>query len=355
MNIKILQKFDALYILAKKMGSDNILRSFLELDQEVPLPLSISHGVDMNHLIYAQDVLSVEPIHWCYNNEIFDRASQIKSSVKLPHPWIILINSMNSTNSKKKLLIIGPPAGMTNDQNLLKSLSENNIHEGDILIKKRGEIDQSESFWIEEGFGVVSAGESDSGFYMRLFEILSEYESIISCSMSSALIFAAALGKECGVLDNYHMSTYELEDYTNFINFHESVGRQFLEIMINGSSGDLQNFSQVLLGIEFMDNQKFLKDKLMSSFIDLDSPFYYSKKTFLPTQKFMEFAALKLNKPSLLNVSIKNIIKKFSNPKISIISKNEISIYKNGISQENFISHSTPYIAGLTEPGRAID
>lgn len=355
MDIKILQKFNQLYVLAKKMGSEDILRSFLELDQEIPLPLSISHGVDMNHLIYAQDVLSIEPIHWCYNNAIFDRATKIKPSIKLPHPWIILMNSMPPIDAKKKLLIIGPPAGKTNDQNLLKSLSEQNIFEADILIKKRGETDQSESFWIEEGFGVVSAGNSDSEFYMRLFKIISNYESIISCSMSSALIFAAALGKECSVLEDYHMVTYELEDYTNFISFHQSIGKKFLEIMSSDSFESLQNFSQNILGIQFMSNQKIMKDQLILNLKELDSPFYYSKKNFLPIQKFNEFLAVKLNKRSLLNLSVNNIIKKLNKPKISLISKNEISIYKNGINKNNFTSSTISYVPGLTEPGRSID
>jgi hypothetical protein len=355
MNTHIFKKIDAFYPLAKKMGSDQILRSFLDLDISLPLPLSISHGVDMNHLTEAQDVSSIEPIHWCYNDEIFARASLIKPCIKIPHPWTILADITSSIKVQKSLLIIGPPAGKTNDMNLLTSLKKKGIHGGDILIKKRGETSKSEDFWKHEGFGIVSAGKSDSGFYKRLFEIISKYESILSCSMSSALIFAASLGKQCSVVDDFHMVTYELADFANFINFKGSAARDFLSILDNGSSANLQNFSQNLLGIQYLGSQAIMKDKLITKLNRIENPIHHSKHDFLITKKLLEYISIKLNKPSLINMSFESISKKIFNPKVSVISKNEISIYKYGISSKNFTSKTISYVSGITEPGRAID
>jgi hypothetical protein len=355
MNTHIFKKIDSFYLLAKKMGSDQILRSFLDLEVSISLPLSISHGVDMNHLTEAQDVSSIEPIHWCYNDEIFARASLIKPCIKIPHPWTILADMTSSIEAQKSLLIIGPPAGITNDMNLLTSLRKKGIHSGDILIKKRGETSKSEDFWKQEGFGIVSAGKSDSGFYKRLFEVISKYESILSCSMSSALIFAASLGKKCSVVDDFHMVTYELADFKNFINFKGSAAKEFLSILDSGSLANLQNFSQNLLGIQYLGSPASMKSKLISKLDRIDSPIHHSQHDFLITKKLLEYISIKFNKPSLINMSFNSISKKIFNPKVSVISKNEISIYKHGISNTNFTSQTISYISGVTEPGRAID
>jgi hypothetical protein len=355
MKIADLRKYDSLYVLSKKMGSGNILRSFLQLDEDVPLPLSISHGVDMNHLHEAQDISSIEPLHWCYNEDIAKRAYEIKQCAHLPHPWIILKELNSRQVASKKLLIIGPPDGKTNNLNLLKSLKKKEINKGDVLIKQRGDKDISKNFWINEGYGVVTAGSSDGEFYNKLFSLISKYEEVVSCSMSSALIFSAALGKKCSVLEDYLMTTYELSNYSSFINFKGSVAPIMLGMIKKGENANLINFAENLLGIGYLDHPVEMKKKLLIHIDKIQAPIHHhiSRPFFL--KKFYEIAALKLNKPSLTKMTFMDILKSISSPKVSIVNKNEISIYLSGMNDLNFSSSTIKYQANITEPGRAID
>jgi hypothetical protein len=50
-----------------------------------------------------------------------------------------------------------------------------------------------------------------------------------------------------------------------------------------------------------------------------------------------------------------DIMKSISSPKVSIVTKNEISIYLLGMNDLNFSSSTVKYQANITEPGRAID
>lgn len=355
MKITDLRKYDSLYILSKKMGSGNILKSYLELDDNLPLPLGISHGVDMNHLHEVQDISSIEPLHWCYNESIAKRAHGIKQCACLPHPWIMLKELNLRQTSSNELLIIGPPDGKTNNLNLLKSLKKKNINKGDILIKQRGDVDISKNFWINEGYGVVTAGNSNDEFYNRLFSLISKYERVLSCSMSSALIFSAALGKKCSVLEDFSMTTYELSSYSSFINFKGSVAPIMLEMINKGSDADLINFTENLLGIGYLDQPIELKNKLLINFEKIQAPIHHhiSRPFFL--KKLYEIIALKLNKPSLTKMKLIDILKSFSNPKVSMVTKNEISIYLLGMNDSNFSSSTVKYQDKITEPGRAID
>lgn len=342
-------------MLAKKMGSGNILKSYLQLSDDFPLPLGISHGVDMNHLKEAQDISSIEPIHWCYNENIVKRAHGTKEYIRLPHPWIILKELNLKQSTSNELLIIGPPDGKTNNLNLLKSLKKKNIDKGHILIKQRGDIDNSKNFWINEGYGVVSAGYSDDKFYNRLFNLISQYEKVISCSMSSALIFAAALGKKCSVLEDFSMTTYELSSYSSFINYKGSVAPIIIEMMQNSADDDLVNFTENLLGISYLDTSRELKNKLLSNIENLNFPIHHHAPRSIALKKFYETIAFRLKKPSLLQMTLIDILRSFTSPKVSLITKNEISIFLSGINDSNFSSSTIKYKAKITEPGRAID
>ena len=50
-----------------------------------------------------------------------------------------------------------------------------------------------------------------------------------------------------------------------------------------------------------------------------------------------------------------DILRSLTSPKVSLITKNEISIYLSGENDSNFSSSTIKYQAKITEPGRAID
>ena len=117
-----------------------------------------------------------------------------------------------TNNENNGTLLIAPPGGIRNNKSLLKIINRMQISNLTILIKS-GEILEDKIFWESNGFNTISAGKSDSNFYRRLYEILSSHSCVIGCSMSSALIFASALGKKCSIMNDYYFNVYEINNF----------------------------------------------------------------------------------------------------------------------------------------------
>ncbi len=225
-DIEVLRRYSRLYKSSYNMGSARILRHYLELDESFPIPLSLSHGVDLNNWHEAADVRSIEPIHWSYNNVIHQRALNVKASLRLPHPWLLLREGRAPARGMGTL-VIGPPPGDSNDSALQRCLNMSGIKDYDILEKYRGNVSSSIAFWERNGINVVSAGSTDQLFYERLFSLIDRYEYVISGTLSSALVFAAAIGKKCRVLENYTYSAYDVANYANNV-FKSEIAEKFL-------------------------------------------------------------------------------------------------------------------------------
>jgi len=133
------------------------------------------------------------------------------------------------------------------------------------------------------------------------------------------------------------------------------VAPVMLEMIKKGENVNLINFAEDLLGIGYLDQPTEMKKKLLINIEEIQAPIHHhiSRSFFL--KKFYEILALKLNKPSLTKMAFMDILKSVSSPKVSIVNKNEISIYLFGMSDSNFSSSTVKYQANITEPGRAID
>lgn len=336
------------------MGSAKILRRYLKLADDFPIPMSIAHGVDFQNSIVPLDVGAIEPLHWSTSYSMYDLAKSIKPTLIVPHPWVILKKS-NVTTLGRGTLVIGPPPGASNDIALYNSLQRSGIHSYDILLKSRGAIGDSRKFWAEKGIHVITAGSVDQGFYERLYMLINGYSTIVGCTVSSALFFAASLGKSCRLLENYQCSFYDVFDYLKQVKFNALIGKSFVHALINEENQIAFDIAESLLGAQFIGEEEEIKTKLFDSIEKLTYPVYHTGSRNQLVRSATLKLALATGKTGLLqNKPLDYLYKRIIN-RVSLIRINEVDIWLNGLNEKNFHSETVPYVRGYTEPGCAVD
>ncbi len=352
MHIKKLKYYSKLYRSSSNMGSARILRNYLQIASDFPIPLSIAHGVDFDQCQEALDIRSIEPIHWSCNDSIHAKALTIKPSVRLPHPWLMLKDTRPSQRGYG-ILVIGPPPSKANDEALLKCLKEIGIDTCDILLKYRGNIDLSKNFWMDNNYGVVSAGDNNDLFYDRLFDIIQKYEYVIGCTLSSALFFASALGKKCKIIENYFFISYEISNYLNFVNFSSEVGKNYTKLLKLNDHSEAENLAMHVLGDTFLKSPKILKEKLNAAIAVVKEPVYYNKTYRFLMKKILLHGSTLTGTSSLISFGFIGAINRKINFNVSLIKINEIDIWLNDLNNQNYQEKEIKFIKNVTIPGRA--
>ena len=358
MNIEKLKYYEKLYKSSESMGSARILRDYLQLKSSFPIPLSIPHGVDMNHTSMAMDVQSVEPIHWSINNLVHERAVKVKPSIKIPHPWLIL-KSTRLAKSGAGVLVIGPPPGKSNDNALLSCLKSLKINSYDLLLKYRGQIDLSKKFWESNGVKVITAGPSDGFFYDRLFDLLENYEHVIGCTLSSALFFAASIGRKCEIIEDYAYSAYETSNYLEFADFTSPVAIKFVNLLkVKNYLAASDMASDILGSAFFTENNELrvgLREELKSAIESLEYPVYFKNKVGFADRNIVLFISLWFGKTGLISSGFSGYFRRYFKNQVSIININEIDVWINGLNNKNFQIKKIQYEKNVTELGWAVD
>jgi hypothetical protein len=354
MHIEDLRKYERIYKSSRLRGSARILREYLGFDKTFPIPLAISHGVDAGQAYTAGDISNPEPIHWSYNELIHERALSAKPSIRLPHPWLML-KASNPPKLGNGMLVIGPPPGPSNDAGLLSCLKDMGIESYDLLLKPRGNIEPSRDFWHKNGISVVSGGDADIFFYDRLFRLIENYEFIIGGTLSSALFFAAAIGKKCKIIKNYTCSFYDCADYLEIVDFTSAVTRKFAQLLHSENYGEASTMAEAVLGKAFMAPRLDMTKELISAIEALKEPAYFNPKLSLAERKVVLAISKWTGRTSLLNHGVLGYFHLRLNSRVKIITLNEIDIWLNGLNEENFHSEEIEYIKGVTEPGWAVN
>lgn len=350
-----LERYRPLYNSARRMGSARILREYLDLPSDFVVPLSIAHGVDMNHTSTAMDVDAHEPLHWSYNALIHERARLRKPSVRLPHPWLMLRDLHGTGLTGSGVLVIGPPPGRSNDLSLHEQLGIEGFSSFDILLKYRGDAERSREFWESRNVSVKSAGVQDEDFYDRLYRLLQEYEYVVGCTLSSALFYAAAIGKKCLVLENYRCSAYETPDYLTRADFSSPTGRNFLKLLRDRRHAEATAMAADVLGSEFLRDPKDMARELEQAITSLAGPIHHSGNTAWLLQKAAEALALATGKTGLIRLSPRGLITRNLRKQVCVMYINEIDVWLSGLNADNFQLKKVPYVKGVTEPGWAVD
>lgn len=344
------------------MGSASILKEYLDLDNDYPICLSISHGVDFNHTTNAYDIESIEPIHWAYNKDIYERSCNLKPAIQIPHPWLLLHDMEKGKASIKsgKTLIIAPPPSEANDRNLFKLISHLNPMDLEILVKHRGagqKIDSSVKFWESKGIKTISAGPPNDSFYRNLYFLLSQFESILACTMSSAVVFGVSIGCKCELITNYFAQGYETENYLTKTSFNKqsfniNSSKKIILSIENKNFSLARELCERILGIDFINNKLIIKNSLEDEYKKLQHPFNtYSSNIIIYQVRLILFKIFK--KSSIVNGSVfKNFFNKF-NAHVTYIEMNEIDVFKDGVNDQNFIIKKIRYRKGINDPGSA--
>lgn len=336
MNYNELLRFSDLYRHSKYMGVDRIFRDYYSLQSDCPVPLSLPHGVDFGHCHGPMDIFSVEPIHWSHNHEIHEMAKKIKPSLLIPHPWIMICEGKKIIEGQG-VLMIGPPPSPSNDKKLLDLVKDDINHDWSILIKARGNYQDSIKFWQSHGVNAITSGEPDSKFYYRFLDLISSYKAVIGCTFSSALMFAAAIKKDVRLIEGYKYQSYANSMIERQVNFRSPAAKKTVNIFSEGNQELIQRESLRILGGDIKSNSLFDVAAFDTEIRKLKRPFWTSSdSSFSIPYRFREIAAVLLNKPSIIKYGLTDYAAILKKNKVSIMEINEIDAWKGGLNLGNF-------------------
>ena len=350
MKNSVLQHYKNLYTSAKNMGSGELLRDFLKLEQDIVLPVTIAHGVDYDSHAEIMDIGSPEPLQWVCDDSLSNyRKNFLKPTFLAPHPWLLSMKNFNlKPQQGEGSLLIGPPPSPSNDQLMFEIIKEDLKNmKYSILIKPRGNYQDSIKFWESKGVSAVSAGLPDNNFYPRLFEIINQHEIIVAGNFSSVLIFASSIGKQIKILTGYQFSVYEHPEYFNNSSIHKGVdfsrepAKKIVKIFLSQDQPAMQELSKRLLGHKFLAQPIKVKVALENSIKKLKNPFFFKSKFSYPflfsmPQKIRVFLATLTGKPGYLIYSIPEFFRFLSlKGNRVIIMFNEFDAWQHGMNAEN--------------------
>lgn len=335
-------------------GAAAILNEFLGFPIEQPVPLSLSHGVDFGHCFSPMEIESIEPVHWAYNRKIFKKSSEIKPALLIPHPWIMLKNNLCISRGKGTL-IIGPPPGPKNDVNLFSLIRQQLADDATILIKQRGQFKKSVAYWNQQGFNTIYAHNSNSGFYSSLFSILSNYERVIGCTFSSALVFAAAMDKHVDIIRGYKYRSYDTSDYSRKVDFFSEEARSTVRAFITGSKEHKRHLALSLLGSDPMLDRDVILSRYMEALNSTKTALHGLDKTPACIKRVIFGLANKLDRPGLARLGQVDMGKLMGLGQATFLDIDEFSVWEDGPNKNNLSVKLVPYRKGITEPGLAVE
>jgi hypothetical protein len=344
-----LARYQRLYASPRYMGAGNLLRRFLDLPADAPIPLSVAHGVDLGHCHRPMDVDSIEPIHWSYNRVLHEEARQVKPSILAPHPWAILAHGKPAV-SGRGVIVIGPPPSPENDHRLYDLIKDDLREDWSILVKARGNYRGSLDFWQSKGVKPITAHGPDDTFYERLYGILSSYRTVVGCTFSSALPFAASIGCEVVIVRNYVYDVYEPVRYEEEVNFASPRTRALISCIASDDPAQKTSECRTLLGFDMLDQQERIRNDLREAMRALERPFHKNPHNPLP-YKISEVLAMRLGKQGALRYSPRDVLDLVRSQEIIVMRISDIDVWLNGKDGQNYQQLPTSTREKVAIPG----
>ena len=290
-------------------GSDKIIMKYLDLHYNYKLPLVIPHGIDFfQHEKYLLDFNCLEPIYICLRDDIFKTVKKTsRVPLKFPHPWLFLIKQ-NKIKKGEGTLFIAPPCSIEQYQNFFNSLNLKKFKKPwRVMIKHRGVNKKDFLWWKNKGINPLTAGEmKNPHFYEKLFKILNNSNEIILCNMSSAGIFAAALGKKVGFIKNFYLTDLETNEvkYPKYKNKNYTKVKKTWKKILSVNKIVSKKTAYFLLGAKYFKKKKLMKKELLIAIKLAENNPIYS----VISSKYLNKLILKLTDYN------ENFIKLFPNP-----------------------------------------
>lgn len=346
-NIRVdLQKYSSYYKNSTYLGASILLKKFLDIDPDALIPASVSHGVDYYHCHYAQDIDSIEPIHWSCTGDI----EQLKPTFFAPHPWAININLSNKAPNGKGTLLIGAAPSIENDKNLFQLLKKHSLQNFDILIKPKGNYLDSFKFWEKKGIRCFTAGAADNLFYHRLASIISEYENIICPELTSALFFSASIGKNIIIIPEFKRKVYENMNLLDEWDISSQKATNVVNTILSGKKNEIADLSQFLLGFDYLNNSARIRKDIFELLSQISRPFNEYQNNKIP-YCIREFLALSLDKPRIMKMDYKDYFHLIAKGHVGILTICDFDLRSNGKDIKNFNLERIKFVPGTTEPG----
>lgn len=344
-----LEPFRRLYRRASRMGADSIFNAYIGAPSGSLVPLSISHGVDFGHLNAPMDVEGAEPIHWAYNQRIYDAAKPLKPTILAPHPWLMLDDGVPKVSGAGTLVVAAPP-GPENDANLLARIR--GLPDVTVLVKPRGNYLPSIAFWTENGIRAVTAGAEGRNFYRNLHALISSAERVVGCNFSSALIFAAALGKHVQMLEGYRHHTYMPRAST--VDFQSKLARSVVESIVDAGQAEATVAARSLLGADERVTPASVRSSLEAQISALDCPLYFKRKHNLAIRKLLVETARLTGKVGVLNHLGRGLMEALRGREMYATRLDELALWRTGDVAKHLKQTRVRYAKGLTEGGLAV-
>ena len=272
--------FDALYKSAPQYGADKIIKAYLGISDEDVLPITIPHGVDFYHLRRDLDIDCHDPIYLAWREDIAERVSVVKKALRFPHPWLLAIHSCEPSKGEGTLFI-APPPSERDFQSLHDVIAAGKYpRPWGILIKERDVKKTDFEWWSALGYFTHSAGKiTDSNFYKNLIEIFIRYEVIASPNMSSAVIFAVAMGKPAQAIPDVEISVVDSSDVENMTVIEgievEKI-RAVWNKLLSADRAEAISQARELLGYRYLDTPERLREKYILLASSITMPVHLS-------------------------------------------------------------------------------
>jgi hypothetical protein len=355
MQPEALARFAALYARghAFASGAAAILNDWAGRPAGAPVPLSLSHGVDFGHCFAPMDADSLEPAHWCYTERMQARAAPIKPTVLLPHPWLLLARDPAPPGAGT--LVIGPPPGPANDRALLAHLRAAGIGPATLLVKQVGAHRESARFWQDAGFGVTGVAPRGGQLYAALRERLGEFATVVGVTFSSALVFAAALGREVRLLPGYRYRSHFPGDYFHTVDFASADARAVVETFCAGSTADTRACALRLLGADLAVTPEQARARLDAAVASLTEGLHGLRHAPAWLRRALFAAAGALDRPALARLDRRTLAKALRRHQVLDLEIDEVGLWRSGGDPRYRTMRAVRYVPGRTEPGMAVE
>lgn len=354
MELEDLRRFEPLFKHSRHLAADDVLRRYLGVGADYPIPLTISHGVDFGFSTVGYDVFAVEPIYWATNPRSYELAARVKPAIKIPHPFL-LASLDRDLPAGEGTLVVGPPPGPVNDAKLADLLTGYDPATTTILVKPHPNFDKSAAFWAERGYRTVCVADEGPPTYDRMVSLFSRYAEFVGCTVSSAIFFGAALGKRVTLMRGFRYAAYESTQVHSVMDYRSKEAGAAVKALVAGSVEESTQIARQLLGSGFVRDPDAIRAEIDQAVRDLKWPLHSRTRHPPPIRRLLQNLALKMNRPSLLNRSYSEIVMARFNRDVLIVDLDEVSLWLDGANEGNLGFSKTRYVPGVREPGAAID
>ena len=272
----------AIYQSARLYGADNILRAYIGLPGQDPLPITIPHGVDFYHLRRDLDIDCHEPVYLAWREDIAQRVKNVKLVLRFPHPWLFLLDGFAATRGKGTLFIAPPPSIEGFIRMYERILGGSYPTPWGVLIKQRGVRPEDFDWWRAKGFSVHTAGSiEDPAFYYNLRDIIEVYEVVASPNMSSAVIFGVAMERLARAIPDVGLSGIDIPDIGDVIDLEDREGlvSSTWHDLLSEDRAVALHCARTLLGARYMDTRDALRSRYFAALAQVKCPLHLSPIT----------------------------------------------------------------------------